>query len=239
MSYLIVALAALLGSFVQSASGFGYAIICMSIWPLVLPFRSASIIEVLTAFVMVVYITLRLRRHINWKLLLWPAATSMLFSTLGVFTLMASTESSMRRILGVALICLSIYFIFFSDTVHLKPTRLTGFAAGIISGFCGGLFNIGGPPMVAYFLSVTDDKMEYNATLQCYFCLTTIYIFAVHFVMGNVTQEIMELSGAALVGLAVGTGIGSQLFRRLSMAGIRKFVYIFMVTAGIYLVVMG
>lgn len=239
MSYVLVALIALVGSFVQAASGFGYAIICMALWPLLLPFRTASIIEVLTAFAMVVYIALKLRKSINWRVLLWPVLTSMAASTLGVFTLMASTESLLRRILGGVLICLGVYFIFFSDRLRLRPTRLTGMIAGLVSGFCGGLFNIGGPPMVAYFLAVTDDKLEYNATLQCYFCATTIYIFLVHLVMGNVTGQVMQYSGAALVGVVVGTGGGMALFRRMSMAGIRKFVYAFMTVAGLSLAILG
>ncbi len=239
MSYLFIAAVALLGSFIQSASGFGYAILCMSLWPLVLPFHTASIIEVLTAFAMVACIAIRLRRQINIRLLFWPALASMFSSTFGVFTLMASTESFMRRILGGVLVCLSIYFIFFSQKVRLKPTWFTGIAAGLVSGFCGGLFNIGGPPMVAYFLSVTDDKLEYNATLQCYFCLTTIYIFTVHLAMGNITREVLQLSGMALAGVAAGTILGSRLFRRLSMDKIRKFVYLFMVMAGIALMITG
>ncbi len=239
MNYLFVALVAFAGSTIQAASGFGYAILCMSLWPLLLPFRTASIIEALTAFAMVVSITVRLRKSINFKLLLWPALASMLASTFGVFALMSSTEALLRRVLGVALVLLSIYFVFFSGRLRLKPTWYSGVIAGAISGFCGGMFNIGGPPMVAYFLSVTDDKLEYNATLQAFFCLTTSYIFIAHLVMGNVTAEVMQLSAAALAGVAGGTGLGFLLFRRLSMEGIRKFVYVFTAVAGISLVVTG
>ena len=239
MTYWAVAGIALLGSFVQAASGFGYALICMALFPLLLPFRTASIIEVVTAFVLVVYIAVRLRKSINFKLLLWPSLAAMCVSTFGVFALMASTETLLRRILGGALICLSLYFHFFSSKLRLKPTRTSGIIAGMISGFCGGLLNIGGPPMVAYFLSVTDDKQEYNATLQCYFTITTLYIFLLHFIMGNVTGEILQLSGAALVGLGLGTLAGMRLFRRLSMSHIRKCVCVFMSIAGIYFIIIG
>lgn len=53
MTALYILLAAFAGSFVQSASGFGYAIVVMSILPLFIPFQAASIVEVLSALAMV------------------------------------------------------------------------------------------------------------------------------------------------------------------------------------------
>ena len=76
-------------------------------------------------------------------------------SLLGVNTLMALDEAVLSKIMGTVLLVLAVYFIFFSSKVHLKAGLVSGLAAGAVSGFCGGLFNIGGPPMVAYFLSVT------------------------------------------------------------------------------------
>ena len=48
--YILTALVAFAGSFVQSSSGFGYAIICMAIWPMFMPFYTASILEAIAAF---------------------------------------------------------------------------------------------------------------------------------------------------------------------------------------------
>lgn len=236
---LLTALAALAGSFVQSASGLGYAIVCMTFWPMLFPFRTASTIECIAAFFMVVYLAVRLRRHIRWDLLWPPAVVSVLFGALGVDTLMQLSDSALRRILGAALLVLAVYFVFFSHRVHLRPNLITGLAAGVISGFCSGLFNIGGPPMVAYYLSVAQDKESYNATLQAYFCLTSFSLFAIHLLHGNVTAEMLPLTAAALAGTAVGTLAGSAAFRRMSLEHIKKFVYGFMTVAGVYLVVFG
>ena len=232
----LTAAVAFAGSFVQSASGFGYAIICMTFWPMFLPFRTASIMEAVTAFFMVVYIAARLWKWIDWRMLLPPAAVSAVFSFLGVSTLMSLSDEVLRRILGAALLLLAFYFIVLSKRIHLKKNILTGMAAGVISGFCGGLFNIGGPPMVAYFLSVTDDKRTYNATLQAFFCVNTITIFLIHLLRGNVTQQMLPLAAGALIGTALGTLCGFLLFKKLTMHGIKKFVYVFMTVAGIYLI---
>ncbi len=233
------ALAAFAGSFVQSASGFGYAIVCMTFWPLVMPFRTASILEAVTAFFMVIYLTVRLWRHIDWKLLLPPLGVSVAFSLLGVNTLMSLSDAALRRILGVALLLLAGYFVFLSQRVRLRPTLPTGLGAGVVSGFCSGLFNIGGPPMVAYFLSVTDDKQAYNATLQAFFCVSTVSLFLIHVLKGNVTADMLPLGASALLGTALGTLAGFLLFQRLTLRGIKRFVYVFMAVAGAALILFG
>ena len=204
----------------QSSSGFGYAIICMAIWPMFMPFYTASILEAIAAFFMVIYIAVKLWKFIDWKLLLPPVVMATVTSFLGVNTLMALDEAVLSKIMG---------------TVHLKAGLFSGLAAGAVSGFCGGLFNIGGPPMVAYFLSVTDDKEKYNATLQMFFTINTVSVFLIHVFQGHVSGAMLPLVGAALAGTAVGTAVGMFLFRRLTMTGIKKVVYIFMMCAGSYL----
>ena len=235
LAMILTAAVGFAGSFVQSASGFGYAIICMTFWPLLMPFRMASIIEVITAFFMVVYLTVRLRKSISVKLLLPPVIISVIFSFLGVNALLSLSDEVLRRILGAALLALALYFIFLSDRIRLKGSLITGLAAGTISGFFGGLFNIGGPPMVAYYLSVTEDKETYDATLQAYFCCTTISIFLIHMFGGNVTAEMIPYGVSALAGTALGTLLGFVVFRRLTLTGIKRFIYVFMTAAGCYL----
>lgn len=239
MTALYILLAAFAGSFIQSASGFGYAIVVMSILPLCIPFQAASIVEVLSALAMVVWIAVKYRRHIRWKLLWWPLVANSLFSVAGVWFQSGSAETVLRRILGVTLVVLSIYFIFFSSRLVIRANLWTGLAAGTISGLCGGLMSIGGPPMVAYYLAATRSKEEYAATLQTYFVFSTIYIFATHLVMGHVTGEILGWSALALAGLGAGTFCGLKVFDRLSAEGLKKVVCGFMAVVGCYLVITG
>lgn len=235
MRYLLTGLIAFLGSFTQSCTGFGNAIICMALWPQIMPFRTASILEAITAFFMVVYITWRLRKSINFRLLIPALVSAELFSFLGIQTLLSLPETVLHQILGCALILLGFYFLFWSDKIKLRPTVVTGLLAGAVSGFCGGLFNIGGPPMVAYLLSVTEDKMEYNATLQAFFSIHTVSIFLMHLWMGSVSVQIIPLGIFALAGTLLGTLIGLKIFLQMSMASLKKMVYIFMFIAGFVL----
>ena len=128
----------------------------------------SCLLEAIAAFFMVIYIAVRLWKFIDWKLLLPPVIMATVTSFLGVNTLMALDEDVLSKIMGTVLLILAVYFIFFSSKVHLKASLVSGLVAGAISGFCGGLFNIGGPPMVAYFLSVTDDKKNIMLHFRCF-----------------------------------------------------------------------
>ncbi len=239
MDLLYLVLIAAIGSFIQTSSGIGYAILTMALWPIFIPFRQASAVELITGFIMVIYILFRLSGRINFRLLLFPLISSVLLSTCGVFTLMSGTEVFLRRILGIFLLILSAYFIFFNGKIRIRPTRINGLIAGGLSGFFGGMLGIGGPPIVIYLMSVTDDKIEFNATLQGYYIFSSISILILHLFMGNVTGGTLKYSAVVMLGVLAGTGAGISLFKKLSMDTVKKLVNVFMAVAGIYLIITG
>lgn len=237
--FVLVALIALAGSFVQSTTGFGYAVTCMALWPLLLPFKTATVVELITALFMTLAIAARYWRFINWKQLLWPTLAALPANWLGVQLLQNNSDHTLRRILGAALMVLAVYFIFFSKKLRIRPTTTSGLAAGAVAGLSGGMFSIGGPPIVAYYLCALEDKREYTATTQMFFILTTLSLLVMHLQLGNITGEVLRISGAALAGLAVGTGLGLAVFRRLPLETIKKLVYGFMLVMGLYILVTG
>jgi uncharacterized membrane protein YfcA len=90
--------------------------------------------------------------------------------------------------------------------------------------------------MVAYFLSVTNDKEKYHATLQAYFTLIGSFVVFNHFVQGNVTIEMVKIGSISLIGIGIGAFLGLKLFEKLSMKSIKIMMYSFMVISGFYMV---
>jgi uncharacterized protein len=236
---LLIAAIALLSSFVQSSTGFGFSIMAMSLFPLFMPYKQAAMVTAISSLVMVVVIAFKLRKSINFRLMLYPLISSTLTSLAGIFVMMASSDAFMRRILGIVLLLLSVLFIFFCNRIRIAQKPLNGLIAGAASGFLSGLFNLGGPPMAVYFLSAAEDKIEYNATLQCYFSVNGAVVLILHLVMGNFNMQIAHYSLVALAGVAVGTIAGYYIFKKLSFEFIRKSVYGFMMVFGVYLLTAG
>lgn len=236
---ILAALVSLVGSFIQSTTGFGYAVTVMAIWPLFLPFKTAVVAETATALFMSAAIALRYRKYIVWRQLLWPVAASFVMNGVGVLLLDHIPEHGLRRILGVILVLLAVWFIFFSERVHIRPTTANGLAAGAVSGLSGGLCSIGGPPIVAYYINAFEDKREYTATTQMFFIFSVVWLLILHTVRGNLDMAVLEVSAVSLIGLAAGTAAGMALFKKLPMAAIKKLVYGFMLVMGVYTVMIG
>ena len=132
------------------------------------------------------------------------------------------------------LILLSIYMFFFSSKIKIKPNPFTGLVAGGGSGVLGGLFSMGGPPVVIYFMqSEGDDKEKYLATIQMYFLLSNIYGTTVKAINGFITKEVLILAAFGSVGMVAGIFIGKLIFKRLRADVLRRVVYCFMAVAGV------
>ncbi|MBQ2863736.1 MAG: hypothetical protein IJE84_06120 [Clostridia bacterium] len=65
-------------------------------------------------------------------------------------------------LLGVVLIALSTYFLFFFDRIKLRPTLSGALATGAVSGVLGGLFSTSGPPVVLYLSYSRGESNSYR-----------------------------------------------------------------------------
>jgi uncharacterized membrane protein YfcA len=239
MDLLYLTLIAMGGSFIQSLSGFGYAAFCMALWPIVIPFKQAIILEIISAFLMVAFISIRFFKKINFRIMIFPLITSIVFSTLGMFTLFHSAETILRRVLGIILVFFALYFMFFNGKIKIKPTPINGLISGAVSGLLGGIFGIGGPPAAVYFLAVIEDKIEYNATLQCYFLIMSVFIFAIHFAYGNINIATLTNSGIIIPGVFAGMVCGFYILKKTSIQTIKNIASLFIAVLGVYLTIKG
>lgn len=102
-------------SFIQRTTGFGFGIFIMTVLPFLLPsYGEATTISGQLAITTSAAIVWRLRGYVTWNRL-WPIlVTFIIVSTIAIFALTRIEDHILRRILGVALILISIYFMLFS-----------------------------------------------------------------------------------------------------------------------------
>jgi uncharacterized membrane protein YfcA len=138
----------------------------------------------------------------------------------------------MRRILGVMLIFLSLYFSFFKDKLqkYIRPTAEWQLGTGTASGVMGGLFGMHGPPVVLYLIVSEPDKDHYMGMIQTYAVITNIIMLAVRAYNGYVTPVVGVTYLYGLGGLALGVLAGNWAYRRIPN---RIFTYIVYAYIGI------
>src|SRR5699024_10521592 len=134
----------------------------------------------------------RYRRSVLWNLLPIPMASFVVFSTLAIYLSGGQSDALLKKLLGIVLIGMSIYFLFFSAKIKLNPTLLNSILAGGLGGFLNGMFGMGGPPMVVYLLSVSKSNEEYLGTIQTYFAITNLYTIFLRILNGTVTVAVVQ-----------------------------------------------
>ena len=187
-------------SFIQRTTGFGFGIFIMTMLPFMMPsYGEATTLSGLLAITTSATIAWRLRSYVCWQRL-WPILlTFVVVSTVSIFALTRIEDHVLRRILGVTLVLISIYFMLFSQKIKLSTTKKAAIereksdvdngssereqarskvkvqvGAGTLSGLMGGFFGMQGPPAVLYFILSEPSKEHYMAMTQTYFLIGNV-----------------------------------------------------------------
>ena len=230
---IIYLLSCAMGALIQSVSGFGFAIFMMAVIPNFMPYAMCTAVSGMLSLGTNTANVARYRKRINLKLIIAPAISYFVVSYLVVTYAAEKSDELLKKILGVALIVLSIYFLFFSSRIHIRPTARNGVIAGGLSGVMGGLFSMSGPPIVVYMLSAGKEKEEYLGTIQLFFLITNVYTSILRVFNGMITLQVLLL---ALVGMAfslIGFAVGVRLLKFIDAAMLKKIVYAFMAVSGL------
>lgn len=222
------------GAIVQATTGFGFGILCMAVFPYILPsYLQATAVSSICAATMSSMVAIRFRKHINFKIILPLFIGYSVASVWSIHYAKAQSEGLMIKLLGAVLIIVSIYFMFFSGKFRIKPTFINGVAAGAIGGVGSGMFSIGGPPVVIYLMSAISDKDEYRACSLAYFAIGSWYVTAARWLNGVFDAQTVYLWLIAIGALCVGTYIGNRIFDRINAGTLKRLVYCVMAISGI------
>lgn len=220
-------------SFIQRTIGFGFGIFIMTALPFLMPsYAEAVTLSGLLSLTSATVVMLQYVKYVTWKRFLPILGAFIIFSTAAIMLLDKIEGPAMRRILGVMLIFLSLYFSFFKEKLqkHIKATPGWMLGAGSISGVMGGLFGMQGPPVVLYLLVSEPSKNHYMGMIQTYAVTTNITMLAVRIYNGYVTPAVGTSYLYGLTGLAIGVIAGNWAFKRIPS---RLFTYIVYAYIGI------
>lgn len=220
-------------AFVQRVTGFGFGIFIMTVLPYIMPtFGEATTLSGLLASVTSLLIVIKMWRFINWRTLLPILGIFLVVSFFAVQFVAITSDSVLKKILGVMLILASVYFFFFSERIKLRPTIPVQFSMGTLSGIMGGLFGMQGPPAVLYFLASTKTKEHYIALTQSYFLIGNAFMTFYRARNGFLTSDVGIAWCYGLAAIFFGGWVGAKVFERMSIHVLRKVVYSYMALSG-------
>ncbi len=233
MQSILVAIVACVGGAVQSVTGFGAALLAMSILPFALPVTTAAVISDSMTTALSTMMAWQYRRHVNFKKIILPAIVYVVSCTLSLSLLGSFDLSLLKAMLGGFLILLAIYSLCFASKIHLKGSFLTTVICALISGCTSALFGIGGPLMGLYYASIIDEKEEYLGSLNAYFIISQLYAVFGRYQNGYVTAATVPNIFVGIVFILIGLFIGNKVASRLNLVTIKYGIYALMIFSGI------
>lgn len=194
------------------------------ILPFFLPLKSSTILVLALTIVISLNIVLKLREY----LLIRDLFVILIFALAGrVFSFFFLNHFGdmdiMKIILGFVLTASVFYLNMKKKDI---PSRSHGiyFAMiiGIIGGFIGGIFAVGGPFFVLYFLMKYKEKNIYNANLQITFVLLNTFSTILHGLNGDITNTLSLYLILGTVVVLIGSNLGLRWFHYLPNNAIEK-----------------
>lgn len=233
LAAILAAAGGFFGSALSAICGLGIGIITMILLPYAVEPYSASCVVGLVSIIQAVWLAWVYRKKIRLKSILPPLAAYFIITFIMVPLMKGFSAQSLRKVLGVFLVIIGIYFIFFSGRIRVNISVRNGIIAGSVAAVMMSMFSVGGPPMSLFYGAAFDDKEEYLGTMNFFFAVTNIYLSALRIINGFVDKTVLQCLIWATVGMIAGTLVGKKIFSRLNADGVRKCSYGLMLVSGL------
>jgi uncharacterized membrane protein YfcA len=112
-----------------------------------------------------------------------------------------------------------------------KDRTAISIGIGGLSGFCSGLAQTGGPPIVAYWLGRPIESAIARANILLFFAASDFFSVVSYSLTGLVTSDAIKFSLLIGPGYAIGVLSGAALFGRASEALFRIICYVLIAAA--------
>ena len=233
-SFILIFIFSFGAAFIQRVSGFGFGIFIMTVLPYFLPtYGEATTLSGSLALITSAIIVSKMWHQILWKRLLPILITFLIVSFIAIQFVSSAADATLKHLLGFVLIIASLWFLFFSNNINVRPTLLVQICMGTLSGAMGGLFGMQGPPAVLYFLSCTNTKEQYIALTQSFFLIGNIVMTIFRTREGYFTQSVMIGWSCGIIAVLLGTWLGSKVFNKIPLNVLRYVIYLYMAVSGV------
>ena len=225
-----------ISSIVQRVSGFGFGIVMLGFMPLMFSYQDSLIIVSILSILVCIVAFAGIYKDARYDLLLYPMIFYVISNIICVKFLKDNLQADWRSVLGIVLILVGLFFAFVMKNISLKANKKYGALFGLLSGCLGGLFGVGGPPMILYVLSLKEiTSREYISTVQLFGLTSCAIDFIIKASYGLVVSEVYIWVLSGIVPLILGIYLGSKIYGKLSAESIKKVVYAIIIADGLML----
>ncbi|RXT06560.1 sulfite exporter TauE/SafE family protein [Ammoniphilus sp. CFH 90114] len=228
-----------IGSFIQGTSGFGFGLFSMGLLPIMLTLKDSTLLVMSLTLITSSLIVARVYKYIEWKGLLIILGMALIGRVFSFFVLnQYGNLHVMKQGLGLFLIFMVIFLLLNKDQTNssIKLNPAFPVLLGFLGGFIGGVFAVGGPFFVFYYLMLYEEKHRYNANLQTTFVFTSLLTLLLHGFHGDFHGTLVLYFLLGAVSVFIGSTMGLKWFEKLPRDQIKKYASFIIFIAGLNLI---
>ena len=226
----------LAASTVQSLTGFGFALVAVSLLPLMMDLQTAVPLIVLVSAVGNAILCWHYRHSMEGAMVARLIAAALVTLPIGLWGLNYLPEQWSLRLLGAVILAYALY-----DGLQFSLPALRSphwaYAFGAVSGVLTGAFNTGGPAVVMYGSCHKWQPEQFKSNLPSVFLVTSLSAIALHLWQGNITPTLLQTTAYTLPFFAGGIALGFALSRYIDPVQFRYVVLVLLGVMGLRLMV--
>lgn len=209
-------------SFLQTITGFGYALAAAPLLAFFMDPKEAVMLVLTTGLITKIMLLTGTKNGGRFKDIV-PLFLASLAGTLpGAYVVTAISADALKACIGVTLL-LTTFAMCTNCSIPVTRPRLAQNVVGMVSGFLGATTSLSGPPLVLYYLNENAEKERLRANLTRYFLLGNLATLVMSYYFGTLHPSTLILPViASLPALAFGVWIGDKLFSRMNPQFFRR-----------------
>ena len=237
-SFVILAVI-LFSSFLQTITGFGYALAAAPLLALVMGPKDAVMFVLFTGIIgklAILIRTWRLGRFSDIGLLF---AANVLGALPGAYVLKIISNESLKIIIGITLLIMAAAMAR-DFRIDIKKPQLAQVIVGSISGFLSTTTSLSGPPIIMYYLNQAAQKEIVRANLTRYFILSNAASLIISYFFGTLNLTKMTTNTLICIpAILLGVWFGERFFSRFSADTFKKLALTVIAVSALVSIVSG
>lgn len=224
-----------LAVFTQSLSGFGVALVAMSLLPALISIQVATPLVAVVGLTIEIILLIRYRSALNLQVVWRLIAASIIGIPLGVWALGRLDDEVVLTVLGILIAGYAIYALLNLRMPELRHP-IWAYISGFIAGILGGAYTTSGPPVIVYGDCRHWERAEFKSNLQGFFFVSSIFIVVMHAFGQNLTPVVWRYYLLCIPAMIIGIIAGVSLDKVIDPVLYRKIVLGLLVILGLRLV---
>lgn len=217
---------------VRGFAGFGAGMIYMPIATSLLYPPTAAAGFLFLDMVIAAPLVVRAIKLCDWHTIIPAVIASVLFVHAGAWVL-ANADTMILRWVIFAIVSSLLVLLLSGWRYHRRPTTSVSFGVGTIAGLLGGISQVSGPPVVAFWLSSASENAVVRANLIVFFALAGIGSMFAYALNGFFTTDVWRFLVFGVPSYGIGLFLGSKGFGKANPKLYRWIAYTLIAIAAI------